>query len=71
MGKVNINVKLEKAVHDFLVKLTKILGVTKSEIVRQALIYYFKDLKTSSVFSSLKEIAENAKGERKIAQIKK
>jgi len=58
MSKVIINTRVEKPIYDLLLELTKILGVTKSEIVRQALIFYFKELKSASIISSLKEYAE-------------
>jgi len=58
--KVHLNVKLEKPIHDFIIELTKILGVTKSEIVRNALINYFKELKESKTYDTLKKFADKS-----------
>lgn len=54
MAKPNVNFRIEETLLKVLDDICKILGVTRSEFVRNAVIYYISYLKSASFITDIK-----------------
>jgi len=59
----DISARVDRRLSKMLEHVAKILGVSKSEIIRQAIINYLKELQETAFFTAMQNMQQQKRGD--------